>query len=86
MKRTLKHGTHLVELKREIPEMRISQAEKLTGGFLGISVHAQGAGVSNINIFFCKCTNDINCGDCDSTPTATPTSTKRRSVGVALGF
>lgn len=83
MKRIQKHETHLIELKREIPEMRVSQDEKLTGGFLGISVYAQGADTVNLNLFFCQCTTN---GEGSSTPTSTPTSTKKRSVGFALTF
>ena len=84
MKRTFRFGAHLVELKREIPAMQISQEKKLSGGFLGVpGVYSEE--VINNNNFFegCVCNNVSGCGS-NPTPTATATATRTAIVIIPL--
>ena len=86
MKRTFRIEAHLVELKREIPEMQVSQEEKLSGGFLGISGPSSKESVNNNNYYEgCHC--NVNCFGCScSSPTATATATATRTVIITLPF
>lgn len=89
MKRTLKHETHLVELKREIPRMQISQEERLTGGFLAISGTGVEAFALNAANKKCECTTINNCGpncQCSPTKSSTPTPTNPAASFVSIIF
>lgn len=86
MKRTFLMKAHLVELKREIPEMKISQEEGLSGGFLGVSMAPEEGPVANNNYYQgCHCTvNTVaGCG-APSTATVTPTATATRTMTIVI--
>lgn len=87
MKRTFLMEAHLVELKREIPEMKISQEEGLSGGFLGVSTAPEEGPVISNNNYHPECHCTVNtvagCG-APSTATVTPTVTATRTMTIVL--
>lgn len=84
MKRTFRFNAHLVELKREIPAMQVSQEKKLSGGFLGVSGVYSEEIVNNNNFYAgCICNTISGCG---SNPTVTATATATRTAIVILPF
>lgn len=70
MKRIFRFDAYLVELKREIPAMQVSQEKKLSGGFL---VYREE--VVNNNNFYAGCVCNIISG-CGSNSTVTATVTR----------
>ncbi len=84
MKRTFFMKAHLVELKREIPEMKISQEEGLSGGFLGVSMaSARDIVINNNERPGCACIVN-NVTGCGVTVTATPTATVTRTITIVI--
>lgn len=81
MKRTNRIEAHLVELKQEIPELRVSQEERLSGGFLGVSDATTGSGEdgeSSINI---NLANLLDCSCCETNQNCDCVTTTTKKVG-----